>query len=57
MTRTRYAFAAGIVLSIYLGAHLTGLDLGGFGGGLLLLAIVFAVLTIVASSTMPPTDS
>ena len=57
MTRTRYAFAAGIVLSIYLGAHLTGLDLGGFGGGLLLLAIVFAVLTIVASYTMPPTDS
>lgn len=57
MTRSRYALLAAIVLSIYLGAHLTGLDLGGFGGGLLLLAIVFAVLAIVASSTRPPTDS
>lgn len=50
MTRSKYAILAGVVLCIYLGSRLTGLDLGGFGAGLMLVAIVFAFLAIVVPS-------
>lgn len=50
MTRSKYALLVVVILSIYLKALLTGLNLGRFEGGLLLLTIVFIILTIAAPS-------
>ena len=51
MTRSKYAFLAGVVLCMHFASRFTGLDLGYFGVGLMLVAIVFAFLAIVTPST------